>query len=332
MPLTSRFEPRSFRPAPWAPGPHMQTLGARVFRSPRLPPMERARWELPDGDFLDLDFGPDPGPESPIALVLHGLEGSSRRRYVLSACRELLRVGVRPVAMNFRGCSGEPNRRARMYHSGETEDATFVLGRLRNEHPRRKVGAWGFSLGGNVLLKLLGERTDGGAALVDAAVAMSVPFDLAAGGVHLERTRMGRLYTAYFLRSLRKKVRAKVDVLRPHVDVSAALRARTLREFDDAATAPLHGFRDAEHYYDQCSGVRYLSGVRVPTLALQSLDDPFLPPGTVPVAALDENPSFTTLLTERGGHVGFLEGSPRRPILWGEETAASFLAEAIRAS
>jgi len=216
-----------------------------------------------------------------------------------------------------------------MYHSGETDDATFVLERLRNEHPDRKLGAWGFSLGGNVLLKLMGERNDGGASLVDASVAMSVPFDLSAGGTHLEHTRMGKLYTAYFLRSLRRKVRAKSDVLRPHVDIPAALRARTLREFDDAATAPLHGFRDAEHYYDQCSGGRYLAGVRMPTLVLQSLDDPFLPPGTVPVAALGENPSFTTLLTERGGHVGFIEGSPRRPRLWGEETGASFLAEVL---
>jgi predicted alpha/beta-fold hydrolase len=218
-----------------------------------------------------------------------------------------------------------------MYHSGETEDATLVLERLRREHPGRKLGAWGFSLGGNVLLKLMGERSDGGASLMDATVAMSVPFDLSAGGTHLERTRMGKLYTAYFLRSLRRKVRAKVELLQAHVDVSAALRARTLREFDDAATAPLHGFRDAEQYYDQCSGVRYLAGVRVPTLILQSLDDPFLPPGTVPVVAMRENPSFTTVLTERGGHVGFIEGSPPRPRLWGEETGASFLAEALGA-
>jgi predicted alpha/beta-fold hydrolase len=164
---------------------------------------------------------------------------------------------------------------------------------------------------------------------MDAAVAMSVPFDLSAGGTHLERTLMGRLYTAYFLRSLRNKVRTKSDLLQAHMDVAAALRARTLREFDDAATAPLHGFRDADEYYDQCSGAGYLAGVRVPTLVLQSLDDPFLPAGAVPVAALGENPSFTTLLTARGGHVGFIEGSPRRPRLWGEETGASFLAEAL---
>lgn len=325
------FRHRPFRAARWAPGPHAQTLGARTLRHARGPTMQRESWTTPDNDVLELDFGPDPAPDAPLALVLHGLEGSSRRRYVLSACRELVAHGIRPVALNFRGCTGVPNRQARMYHSGETQDASFVLSRLRAENPHRRVGAWGFSLGGNVLVKLLGEQHDGGAGLVDAAVAMSVPFDLAAGGRLLENTHMGHLYAAYFLRSLRRKVRAKEGMLRRLIDIPAALRARTLREFDEVATAPLHGFRDADHYYATCSSGPFVAELRVATLLLQSLDDPFLPSEAVPATAAYGNPHITALLTDQGGHVGFLEGSPRSPRLWGEEAGASFLAGALGA-
>jgi hypothetical protein len=291
--------------------------------------MARERWELPDGDFLDLDMGPEPDPRAPLVLILHGLEGSSRRRYVLSACRELLALGLQPVAMNFRGCSGEMNRRPRFYHSGETGDPAFVLRGLRRAFPGRKVGALGFSLGGNALLKLLGEPAAGGSGLVDAAVVMSVPFDLAEGGSYLERTLMGRLYTRYFMRSLRAKVRAKRRVLAGRIDVAAALRARTLRGFDDAATAPLHGFRDADEYYASCSSAAFISGIRTPTLVLHSLDDPFLPAGAIPRVALEGNGAVTTVLTDRGGHVGFLEGTPRSPRLWGEEQASRYLQAAL---
>ena len=291
--------------------------------------MVRERWELPDGDFVDVDVGPEPDARAPLVLILHGLEGSSRRRYVLSACTEMLLLGLRPVAMNFRGCSGEMNRRPRFYHSGETSDPTFILQGLRRAFPGRKVGAMGFSLGGNALLKLLGERTDGGSGLVDAAVAVSVPFDLAEGAGHLERTLMGRLYTRYFMHSLQTKVRARREDLASRIDVAATLRARTLREFDDAATAPLHGFRDADDYYASCSSAGFIPGIRTPTLVLHSLDDPFLPVGSVPREALEANGAVTAVLTDLGGHVGFLEGSPRSPRLWGEEQAARFLQVAL---
>lgn len=323
------FTPRPFRPAPWGSNPHVQTLAARALRSAHGPVMTRERWELRDGDFLDLDVGPEPREGAPLALVLHGLEGSSRRRYVLSACRELLAAGVRPVAMNFRGCSGEMNRRPRFYHSGETGDPTFVLQGLRRAFPGRKVGALGFSLGGNALLKLLGERPDGGIELVDAAAVVSVPFDLAQGSDLLEQTFMGRLYTRYFMRSLLPKVRAKAPALAKHMDVEAALRTRSLRQFDDVATAPLHGFKDADDYYAASSSAGFLAAIRTPTLVIHSLDDPFLPPAAVPRAALEGNPAFTPLLTDRGGHVGFLEGSPVAPVFWAEEQAAQHLGAAL---
>ncbi len=323
------FRARPFRPARWAPGPHAQTLLARALRSPSGPKFRRERIETPDGDFLDVDWAPDPGERAPVVLVIHGLEGSSRRSYIRSVCRDLLARGIRPVAMNFRGCGGEMNRAPRFYHSGETGDPTFLLETIRKRYPERRFGALGFSLGGNVLLKLMGERGDGGRGLLDAAAAMSVPYDLAAGADLLERTRMGRVYSAYFLRSLRRKALAKAELLHGRVHLDGLRRAGTLRAFDDAVTAPLHGFRDATDYYEASSSAAFLSGIRVPTLLLQSRDDPFLPPAMIPLDAMEANPVLVPALTARGGHVGFLEGLPWRPRFWGDEEAARFLGEVL---
>lgn len=331
----SRFQPRPFDPVWWARGPHAQTLMARTLRPGHTSgPPRRERLETGDGDFLDLDWWPEPRPGAPLVLVLHGLEGSSRRRYVLSACRELHARDLRPVAMNFRGCSGEPNRTLRFYHSGETGDPSLVLEHIRRQAPDAPLGALGFSLGGNMLLKALGEREDGGRGLVDAAVAISVPYDLAAGSDHLERTwrRMGAFYTWYFMRQLRRKVRLKRTLLEGALDVEGALATRTLREFDDAVTAPLHGFRDASDYYERSSSARLLPRIEVPTLLVHSRDDPFLPEDSIPLAAMRGNPRIHPCVTPRGGHVGFLSGSLGRPRFWAEEEAARFLAETLRAS
>jgi predicted alpha/beta-fold hydrolase len=320
------FGPRPFVPAEWAAGAHAQTLAARVLRSADGPSLVRERVETPDGDFLDLDWGPEPRAGAPIALVVHGLEGSARRRYVRSVCRQLLVGGVRPVALNLRGCSGEPNRALCYYHSGKSDDPAFVLSRLRELYPDRPLGALGFSLGGNVVLKMMGERDDGGAALVDAAVAVSVPYELAAGCELLEQSLMGRAYASYFLRSLKNKIRWKESKLRATLDVDAALAASTIWEFDERMTAPLHGFESAEDYYERSSSARYLGGVRVPTLMLHAEDDPFLPPASIPREQAAANPALQLVLHGSGGHVGFLEGTPWRPRFWADEEAARFLA------
>ncbi len=331
-PVSPSALPRAFRPAWWALGAHSQTLAGKFLRQTRGVTLKRVRWETPDGDFLDLDFGPDPGPGAPIVLVLHGLEGSARRGYCMLAYQALLARGMAPVGLNFRSCGGEPNRRARSYHSGETEDPAWVLARLQERHPGRPLGVMGFSLGGNVLLKLLGERDDGGKALVGAAVAISVPYDLAAGAAKLERGLFGRLYTRYFLRSLMTKVREKAHLLADQVTLDALDDVRTIRAFDEEVTAPVHGFHGASHYYRQCSSARFLSGIRVPTLLLHSMDDPFLPQDAVPVEAMRSNPCLHPVLTPRGGHVGFVAGSPGRPRFWAEESAARFLAGALSPS
>jgi predicted alpha/beta-fold hydrolase len=326
------FSVREFRPARWARGAHAQTLAARALRPSEGPPLRRERIATPDGDFLDLDWGLDPGPGAPIVLVIHGLEGSARRRYMRNACRELERAGLWPVALNLRGCSGEPNRALHFYHSGKTDDPQLVLETLRERFPERAVGALGFSLGGNVLLKLLGEHPGGGVGLVDAAVAMSVPYDLAAGCELLERTAMGRVYAAYFLRSLKAKVALKADRLGSVLDLDAASAARTIWEFDDRVTAPLHGFEDAASYYAECSSVRYLATILTPTLLLHAVDDPFLPADSIPSGEAERNPHVDLALQRLGGHVGFLEGTPWSPAFWGDEEAARFLAVRLRSS
>lgn len=323
---------RPFRPPRWARGPHVQTLLARILRPTDGIHFTRERMETPDGDFLDVDWGPDVGGSAPVVVVLHGLEGSSRRRYVRSIAAELAARGARPVAMNFRGCSGEPNRTLRFYHSGDTADASWLIGRIRERHPGRSVGVMGFSLGGNVVLKMLGERTDGGVGLVDAAAVMSVPYDLAEGCALLERTLMGRLYSEYFLRSLRGKVQAKRHRLGVRIDVESARRATSIREFDDRVTAPLNGFRDAADYYAECSSRSFLPGIAVPTLLVHATDDPFLPASSIPRSEVEGNRLLELLLEPRGGHVGFLEGTPRAPRFWADETCAAFLADALQAS
>ncbi len=321
----------SFRPAWWLPGGHLQTLGGKYLRPEGRPPLRRERWTTPDGDFLDLDFVPEPEPSAPLVLLLHGLEGFSRRPYVLYAMGVLARRGLSSVALNFRGCSGEPNRLPRLYHSGETGDPRWVLEKLRNRFPGRPLAALGYSLGGNVLLKLMGEEEEGGRELLEAAVAVSVPYDLAAGVAHLNRSALGRFYTRYFLDSLKGKILAKEKLLRPLLDLDAALAARNLREFDDRATGPLHGFRDAEDYYRLCSSGPFLPAVRVPTLLFHALNDPFLPPTAIPHGSMEENSALTPLVTRSGGHVGFVSGSvPGRPRFWAEEEAAAFLARRLR--
>jgi predicted alpha/beta-fold hydrolase len=328
------FRVRPFRPAWWAAGPHRQTIAGKYLRPAVEVELRRERWDTPDGDFLDLDFTPEPplgaeGPRvhAPLVVVLHGLEGGSRRRYALLAYRELARRGVRAIGLNFRSCSGEPNRLARTYHSGETGDLAFVLARLEERFPGRRLGALGFSLGGNVLLKFLGER--GADAPVSAAAVVSVPYDLAAGARSLEVSPMGRLYGWHFLRSLRGKALGKAALIGPVVSIEAVAAARTVREFDDVATAPLHGFEDAAHYYAECSAAGFLSRISTPTLLLHARDDPFQPEGVAPLRAMHENPALVPAVVDRGGHVGFVQGPPHRPSFWAEPEAARFLAAAL---
>jgi uncharacterized protein len=324
------FEPRPFHPARWLVGPHLQTLMGKALRPRRGVWIERRRLDTPDGDFLDLDFGPDPGKDTPVVLLLHGLEGSTARRYMRVAMSEISRLGMLAVGLNFRSCSGSPNRLARFYHSGDTGDVSFVLMRLREWFPGRRTGALGFSLGGNVLLRLLGESGDSTSSPLHAAAAISVPFDLREGTRMLETGRLGRVYTRYFLRSLQRKAAAKREILETVLDFPRVMAARTLRDFDDAATAPLHGFPDAWTYYRNASSGPMLPRIRVPTLLLHAFDDPFQPPSAVPHQAVLGNPWITAAFHHTGGHVGFVESGPLgRPGFWAEAEAARYLSHVL---
>lgn len=275
-------------------------------------------------------------------LVLHGLEGCAESKYALELYRQLARLRLDAVGLNFRSCSGEMNRLPRMYHSGETGDIAHVLGVLRDRFPTRPLGAVGFSLGGNVLLKYLGEtgrkrrrgqpapdaRPIGRSAdppYLSAAVAISVPFNLSAGAVELERG-FSKVYREYLVRRLKNKIRAKAGILDGRVSVERLLRARTFHEFDHWGTAPLHGFADAEDYYARSSSGQFLRDIGVPTLLLHSADDPFLPAWALPHAAVRRNPALEAAFANAGGHVGFVGGPPWRPDFWGERTAAEWLA------
>jgi hypothetical protein len=287
--------------------------------------LQRERVELPDGDFVDLDFA-DRDPSAPLVLVLHGLEGSSRSTYALQLYRALREHGIQAVGLNFRSCSGELNRTARLYHSGETGDLASIVQLLARRFPRRPLGAAGFSLGANVLLKYLGEGGAGApSGALRAACAISIPFDLAAGAQHLEQG-FGKLYRRYLVAKLKRKTLAKAGVLNGRVNLEQVRRARTFPDFDDAVTAPLHGFADARDYYARASCAPYLPAIRIPTLVIHAADDPFLPAAAIPHHVLRANPYLEAAITERGGHVGFVSGPPWAPRFWAEEQAARFLA------
>lgn len=318
-----------YRPPRWLRGRHAQTVWGALVRLPIRLPLAHARWELPDGDFIDVDRLAAPSPDAPVVVVCHGLEGSSRAGYVRGLMRELGRRGIGAVAINFRGCSGEPNRLPRFYHSGDTGDLAWVVERLRAERPGRALGLCGFSLGGNVVAKYLGERGDDVPAEVRAGAVVSVPFDLRMCAEALDAPGlMARVYRGRFLRRLRAKVAQKAR-LHPTLPLAAARRARTFLEFDEAVTAPLHGFAGAHDYWARSSAGPLLPSVRRPLLVLAAEDDPFVPAAALPRAAALHNPHLVLEISPAGGHVAFVHGPPWGAQRHAEQRAAAFLAERL---
>lgn len=316
----------SYSPARWLPTGHLMTVFANVARPFPRPRGARERWELTDGDFVDVDRLAGTGPEAPVLVVCHGLEGSSRAPYVRGLAAAARARGLAVLAMNFRGCSGAMNRLPRLYHSGETGDLSEVVSRLAAERPGRPVLLAGFSLGGNVVAKYLGERGDGLPPEVRAAGVISVPFDLAACARALDGPGFWmRLYRERFLRRLRSKALAKARRFPRAIDAAAARSALTFALFDDRVTAPLHGFAGAEDYWARSSSGRLLGGVRRPLLALASADDPMVPAASLPIEAARANPRVTLEVLPAGGHVAFVSGPPWRPSYWAEGRVLDFL-------
>lgn len=301
----------TFKPAWWCRNPHLQTILPVFLRRRLHPPLRRERLELPDGDFIDLDWTLN--DSGPIVALFHGLEGSSRSHYGRGMLAVLPRYGLRGVLMHFRGCSGEPNRLARAYHSGDTGDIDLLLRTLKAREPGTPLAAIGYSLGGNALLKWLAEQ--GKVAPVECAVAVSVPFLL-----HDSVTRMNRgfsrVYQWKLVRDLKRSILRKLPGLALPVSANEIPPIKDFYEFDDRITAPLHGFRGALHYYTESSSRQYLTRVRTPTLVVHAMDDPFMPPAVIPNAE-ELSGSIEFDLSRHGGHVGFVAGwNPLRPEYW----------------
>jgi predicted alpha/beta-fold hydrolase len=310
-----------------------------LARGRRLVSLRREILSTPDSDELVVDHLDGPAG-SPRVVLLHGLEGSSNSVYIQGFLAGIRRRGWRGIALNFRSCARDPadldrylpNRQPRLYHSGETSDFDFLVRTLSRREPGVPLFAVGVSLGGNVLLKWRGENPGG--AGVAAAAALSTPYDLAASARHLE-SYVGRVYTARFLATLRRKA---IDAARRFPEAAAAmdlrrtLAARTFRDFDDAATAPLHGFAGADDYYRRSSSLAYLPAIAAPTLCLSAGDDPFLPRETLSRVqdAAAATPSIEFHVTDRGGHIGWVSGNtPWRPRYWAEDTVLDWLAKFV---
>ena len=303
--------------------PHFQTIWAnRVRRVPRVS-LRPERLELDDGDFLDLFWSDGDGP---LVVVLPGLLGSSASANIHSLISGLSRSGFSAVTMNYRGSAGVLNRLPRAYHGGETGDIRTIVSLLESRFPGRPLFAVGLSLGANALLKYLGEEGDG--CPLGGAVAISPPVDMESCSWKL-RERSGRLYDFVFLRGLRSLLRLKAHQLGPlGIDVRAGLRSRTCREYDERVTAPLYGFKSCDDYYRQSSSRPYLRKICVPVLLLSSLDDPILGEGCYP-SPDDLSPCVELDISEKGGHLGFLHGSPLRMRCWADERAVQFLRDAL---
>ncbi len=316
-----------YSPAWWIPGGHLQTLWGKLFRrqTPALTTVER--WDTPDGDFLETHrlAGRD---GSPRLLLLHGLEGSARSHYAQGLLGEAARRGWAADLMIFRSCGSEMNRTRRFYHSGETSDLAFALEKIAGEFPDTPLAAAGVSLGGNVLLKFLGERGADLPPQLAAAAAISVPFDLGRSSQRIKRG-LSKMYQRFFLASLKRKTQEKLARFPDLVEPDRITAIRTLEDFDNTITAPLHGYRDADDYYTRASSLHFLDGIRLNTLLLSAIDDPLLPPEVLDEVreAARKNPALHIEFVPRGGHAGFVTGwLPWRPFYYAEYRVGEFFA------
>ncbi|MET0063197.1 MAG: hydrolase [Candidatus Thiodiazotropha endolucinida] len=310
-----------FKPAWWLPSPHLQTIWPSLFRHRPLLDLHWERVELRDGDFIDLTWHESEGP---LVLLIHGLEGSLDSHYASTLISALSKAGFRCLFMHLRGCSGVPNRLQRSYHSGATEDLVEIIEylRIKGDVPQAIIG---ISLGGNLLLKYLGES--GHDSALQAAVAVSVPFNLESAVTRLEQG-FSQVYNRHLLRKLLKSYMQKCRS-RSFSVVENFNSIRTIYDFDDRITAIQNGFVDAADYYHRCSCARFLKHITTPTLILHARDDPFMQPKDVP-GLQDLGPGVSLELSDRGGHVGFVQGTlPGRPVYWLDHRIPAFLKQVL---
>ncbi|MGB1109586.1 MAG: hydrolase [Gammaproteobacteria bacterium] len=299
-----------FKPHPLLANRHLQTIWPSLFRPRPETPLTMERLDLPDGDFVDLAWSDNQSDS--LVIFLHGLEGDLHSHYARTLIQAVSNAGHRVVFMHFRGCSGEANRLPRGYHSGDTDDLRHLIHVLTEREQPRQLQAFGISLGGNVLLKYLGEEGD--QCPLAAAIAISVPFDLKVAAITLQ-SGTARIYQKHLLDKLKKSSGRKLARGDLPLNAEELDRVATIYEFDDRITAPLHGFSSAEDYYQQSSSARFVAEIRTPSTIIHAADDPFMTPEVVPT--WKQLPSCCQLqLTPRGGHVGFLEGSLGKVEYW----------------
>lgn len=291
----------------WLPGGHLQTIYAYYLPRQSSFRFRRERWETPDGDFIDLDWLNDAGGPALIALF-HGLEGCSRSHYALSLAGELRRWNCSGVVVHARGCSGEANRLVRAYHAGDSTEIGWILRRIKDGNPQRRLQVVGISMGGNDLLKWLGEQGDGALEIVDRAAVASAPLDLNIAARQLDSGWNKHLYTRDFLCTMRRKVLAKISTHGLELNPRLLRAASTFHEFDNLYTAPFHGFKSAEDYWTRSSAKPWLKHIRVSTLMINARNDPFFPADALPGRA-DVSAAVTLEYPESGGHVGFVSGN-----------------------
>ena len=295
----------SYRAPAWLPGGHLQTIYAALFAPRARIAFTRERWDTPDGDFIELDWTPGNDQNAqPLVALFHGLEGSSSSPYASALMQATQARGWRGVVVHFRGCGGESNRLRRAYHSGDSAEIDWILRRLKTR--ASSLCAAGVSLGGNALLKWLGEQRSQARSIVNAAAAVSAPVDLMTSGDALGRG-FNRVYTRHFLRTMRRKTLAKLERFPDLCDSRRMLAAASLRDFDDLVTAPLHGYRDTDDYWTRASAKPLLRDIAVPTLMINARNDPFLPAEALP-RAHELSPAVTVEFPAAGGHVGFVTG------------------------
>jgi predicted alpha/beta-fold hydrolase len=315
-----------YRPPRWLKGSHAQTVWPAVAIKLPLPPYRRELWATPDGGEVAVDFI-EGEPNAPLVVLFPGLEGSSASFYAKALMQEIGKRGWNGAVPNFRGCGGSVNRQRRAYHAGDSEEVAWLLQRLYQ--PARAMFVAGVSLGGNMLLKYLGEYN--GSALPTAAAAVSVPLDLVAASKMLDAGLSRHLYTRYFLSTLKPKALSQLELHPGLFDREALLRARTFREFDSAVTAPMHGFRDELDYWQRSSSKPYLRSIERPTLVLNARNDPFLPAEALP---RPHEASSAVLLEQpaEGGHVGFTTGPFPGNLGWLPQRLLSFFEDHLATS
>jgi hypothetical protein len=311
----------SYIPPPGFSNRHIQTFFPYLFRKVKGIRYKRERIWTPDDDFLDLDWSSIGA--SKVAVVSHGLEGNSDRWYVLGMVRALNRSGWDALAWNMRGCSGEPNKTVRSYHSGITEDLAAVVEHVIDGGKYDAIGLVGFSLGGNLTLKYLGERGPEINKAITGAVTCSVPCDLASGAEEMAKPS-NKIYMKRFTRMLHEKIKAKMSIMPDSISDEGYNTIKTFKEFDDRYTAPLNGFRDAEDYYNRASSKQFIHKITTPTLLVNAKNDPFLSESCYPLREAEANPNFFLEMPKSGGHVGFISFNKRKEY-WFESRVVSFL-------